>query len=119
MARGQRRRDVGALERVGAEVEQLRDPHRHERLSPDLEGARNALLHEHDLPVVEAKREQVAVVGEIHHPLSRTPLDLAREAPFRGEKNTNREGAFRVPEVIRRPERIPPLVFMCGPLSVV
>ena len=28
--------------------------------------------------------------------------------PFRSEKNTNSEGAFRVPEVIRWPSRIPP-----------
>src|SRR4051794_32230261 len=40
------RGDVGVLERVGTEVEQLRHPQRHERLGPYLERSRHSLLHE-------------------------------------------------------------------------
>ena len=56
---------VGALERVGAQVEQLRDAQRHERLRPDPQRPLRPLLHEDDLPVVEPEREHVAVVGEV------------------------------------------------------
>ena len=73
------RRDVGALERIRPQVEELRDPQRDERLGPDLQRALDALLHEHDLPVVEAEREHVAVVGEVDEPLPRALVHLAGE----------------------------------------
>jgi hypothetical protein len=38
---------------------------------------RALLLHEDDLPVVEAKRKHVSVVGEVHEPLARAFVRLA------------------------------------------
>ena len=54
------RRDVGVLEGVGAQVEQLGHPQRGERLRPDPQRALAALLGEHDLPVLEAHRDEFA-----------------------------------------------------------
>ena len=71
------RGDVGALERVGAQVEELRHAQRDERLGPDLQRPLHPLLHEDDLPVVEPQREHVAVVGEVDEPLPRALVDLA------------------------------------------
>ena len=71
------RRDVGALERVGAQVEQLRRPQWGERLEPDLQRALAALLLEHDLPVLRPDAEHVAVVGEVDHPAARALVHLA------------------------------------------
>ena len=56
---------VGTLERIGAQVEELRHAQRHERLRPDPQRPLRPLLHEDDLPVVEPEREHVAVVGVV------------------------------------------------------
>ena len=55
---------LGALERVGANVEDLRGAQRHQRLHPDLEPVR-LLLHEHRLVLVVAQAGKIAVVGPI------------------------------------------------------
>ena len=66
-------RSNGSVRRLNS----LRHPQRHERLGPDLQRARHPLLHEDDLPVVEAEREHVAVVGEVDEALARALVDLA------------------------------------------
>src|SRR4029453_9478773 len=73
------RRRVGALERIRAEVVELRHPQRDERLRPQLERPLRPLLHEDELPVVEAQRDEVAVVAEVDEALWRAPILLARE----------------------------------------
>src|SRR6185437_14983155 len=55
------RRPVGALERVGAEIVDLRNPEPGKGLSPDQQRALASLLHERDLPVVIAHAEHVAI----------------------------------------------------------
>ena len=70
---------VGALERVDSEVEDLRDAKWDEGLGPHLQRPLHPLLHEHGLPVVEADREHVAVVGEVDEQLARASIGLAGE----------------------------------------
>ena len=48
---------VADLERIGAQVEELREAQRHERLLPDVAAVR-ALLGEDDLPLVVAQRRR-------------------------------------------------------------
>ena len=55
---------LGPLERVGAEVEQRRQPKLNHRLRPDVEPMR-LLFHEDRLPLVVAKSGEVAVVGPV------------------------------------------------------
>ena len=69
--------DVRPLERIRAQVEELRDAQHHERLGPELQRSLGALLHEHDLPVVEPQSEHVAVVGEVDEALARALLVLS------------------------------------------
>src|SRR6516162_6415557 len=46
------RRDIGALVRVGPQIEHLRKAQVGERLRPDSKSSRGSLLHEHKLPVI-------------------------------------------------------------------
>src|SRR5262249_53845450 len=46
------RRDIGALVRVGPQIEHLRKAQVGERLRPDSKRSRGSLLHEHKLPVI-------------------------------------------------------------------
>jgi hypothetical protein len=55
---------VRGLERIAAQVEQLRQPQRDERLLPDVEAV-PPLLGEHDLPLVVAEADERAVVIEV------------------------------------------------------
>ena len=61
---------VGRLERIGAQVEDLRQAQRHERFLPDIEAVR-ALLGEDDLPLVVAQADQRAVVVEVEELVAR------------------------------------------------
>src|SRR5262249_50480127 len=69
---------VRPLERIAPEVEELRDAQIDHGLRPDLE-ALSALLLEDSLPVLVAKRHEVAVVTPVEHLLSGRLLDLALE----------------------------------------
>ena len=55
---------LGPFERVGSQIEQLRQAKLHQRLRPDIKAMR-LLLHEHCLPLVVAKAREVAVIGPI------------------------------------------------------
>ena len=61
---------VGALERIGAQVEELRKTQGHERVLPDIQAVR-ALFREDDLPLVVAQADQRAVVVEVEELLAR------------------------------------------------
>ncbi len=58
-------RDVGSLERVGPEVEQLGHSQLHHGLTPDPHGAGRPLLQEDELEVVVAKSGDIGVVGDV------------------------------------------------------
>ena len=68
---------VAALERIAAQVVELRDAQRDERLLPDAQ-ARGALLHERGPSSCSyAQRHQVAVVAPVEEALARILLHLA------------------------------------------
>src|SRR5215467_9064985 len=50
------RRDVGALEGIGAKIEELWHAKRDKGFRPDAHGAWLSLFREHDLPIVVAQR---------------------------------------------------------------
>ncbi len=70
---------VRPLERIGAQVEELRHAQRDERLRPQLEGSARPLLHEDELPVVEPQRDEIAVVREVDEALARADVLLPGE----------------------------------------
>ena len=61
---------IGDLERIGAQIEQLRHTQRHEGLRPDSEAV-GALLLEDDLPLVVAQCDQRTVVVPVEELLAR------------------------------------------------
>ena len=73
------RGDVGALVRIGAQVEDLGNPQVDERLRPQGQRARDLLLQEHELPVVVAQRRQLLVVVEVEERLARALRRLPRQ----------------------------------------
>src|SRR5215467_2319932 len=64
------RSNVGALERVGSQVEDLRHAQGSERLCPYAHRSFASLLHENHLPIVETQRNQVSIVIEVDEALS-------------------------------------------------
>ena len=69
--------DIGALERIRPQVEDLWHPQLGERFRPHTQRALGALLEEQDLPVAESQRHQIAVVGDVEEMLSRALVRLA------------------------------------------
>ena len=69
---------LAALERIGAQVEELGNTHRRQRLAPDIETG-TALLGEDDLEPPHAHRHAVAVVAPVDEALARRLLLLAGE----------------------------------------
>src|SRR5215467_1258282 len=67
--------NVSALERIAANVEELREAQPNERLLPDAH-SRRPLLHEVDLPLINAQRQQIAIVAPVHETLARILFDL-------------------------------------------
>src|SRR5690349_6523753 len=61
---------VAALERIGAQVEKLGEPHFRERLPPYAE-PRVAMLFKHDLPFVHADGQQFAIVAPVEEAWTR------------------------------------------------
>ncbi len=55
---------LGPFERIGSQVEQLRQAKLHHRLRPDSQAVR-LLLQEHRLPLIVAKAREVAVIGPV------------------------------------------------------
>src|ERR1700730_6919993 len=55
---------IGQLERVGAEVEELRDAQAHQRVLPDIRAVR-PLLQEYDLPAIIVQAGEISVVGPV------------------------------------------------------
>jgi hypothetical protein len=55
---------IRPLERVAAQVEDLRRPELHERLEPAHQ-LRGLLLHQDDFPVAHAERQDVSVIADV------------------------------------------------------
>ena len=66
---------IAALERVGAQVEELRDAHHRERFTPHAHPF-VALLGEHHLPPANPQRQEVAVVAPVDETLTRAPARI-------------------------------------------
>src|SRR5277367_3932506 len=64
------RSNVGTLERVCSQIEDLRHSQSDEWLRPDAQRSFATLLHENYLPIVETQRYQVAIVIEVDEALS-------------------------------------------------
>ena len=71
---------LGALERIGPQVEDLWRAKRHKRLHPDFQPIR-LLLQECDLVLVEAQAGEIAIIGpveELAAPIALSPERSSR-----------------------------------------
>ena len=71
------RRDVRALIRVSAEVEDFRNTQVGERVSPNEHCSRSTLLHEHKFPIVVSQPGQLLVVVDVKERLPRALRSLS------------------------------------------